>query len=175
MRTNERFVAVLVDGSVLLFENGEQVGTCTEKCSNTYSLVVEGSKVWFSNTKKALVEFDSESLESRLRLPEDVFALSGVPGKENFLAISRDGLLQTLQAKKQLKDVFPKMKDCYWTAVVSLGSHSVVAGYSKFSIVNGSSQKKEQKIFLLVRLPDLEVVNQKNPPGIAWVGSTSLV
>ena len=106
---------------------------------------------------------------------ESVVAMSGVPGEPDFLAISVDGLLQTMEAKKELTKVFPKMEDCDWSTVVSIGLFSVVAGKAEYVDLHGKEISRTSNFFLLVRLEDLEVINKTKPLSVVWIRNSSSI
>ena len=101
--------------------------------------------------------------------------MTAAPGQPGFLAVSKAGLLQTREGRKDLKKVFPSLKSWNWSAVISVGCFAVLAGASEFSFFDNGEFRKEHNYFLLVHLRTLEVVNQTHPLMVAWSQSTSVV
>ena len=166
-----RLIAWVVDksfqGKVMVYENEKLLHTCkSELLSHSFGFL-ENSKVYFANQESELIEFNLETLEEKV-LMKGVGLMNGPPGQEDFLAMSKLGALKTMMDKKNLKEVFPRIKECYWTAMSSLGSYSVMAGGSKFSLSDGSKLPKKCNYFLLVKVPILEVINHACPLMIGW-------
>ena len=168
----QRIVAFLE--TVAIFQNGKQIRTCSRMWANQHSLFAEYNKVYFPSVGYELIEWNVETFEEKV-LMHEVYAMSGVPSDRNFLAVSWDGLLQTSQAKKNLKEVFPKMNKFNWTALLSTNHHAVVAGCSETSIQSGDNLPRWHNVFLLVHLTCLEVANKHGPIAVEWIGDSSSV
>ena len=160
---------------VVVYESNKLVHTSTNEFMNHESVFIEGSKVYFpSEAKQELIEFDLDTFEEKA-LMQEVAMMTAAPGQRDFLAVSDAGFLQTREGNRELREVFPRMGDCDWTAVISVGCFAVLAGWSQFSLSDGSELPKSCNHFLLVFPQTLEVVNQANPLSMKWSqeGSTS--
>ena len=179
---NDRIVAVvskeLKDRRVMVFLNKQLVHTCKRKCGNWHSLTVEGNKAYFLSEEKGpyqetIVELDLGTFEEKA-LNFDASAICGVPGNGDFLAVSDLGHLRSSKQTLQLKEVFPKMKECFWRAVCSLDLYALVAGFSKFDPLTGSELPKKTNFFLLVKLTNLTIPNRDHPLSLEWIGKSTL-
>ena len=155
------------EDKVVVYENKKLIHTCNNEFDNFASAFVEGSKVYFPSDEDELIEFDSETFEEKA-LMQNVAMMSKPPDQRGFLAVSRTGVLRTGEGKKELKEVFPRMNRCNWTAVISVGYFAVMAGTSKFSISDGSRLPMMCNYFLLVDPATLEVVNHAHPLSVEW-------
>ena len=173
----KRIVAFAVDSKyenkVMVFENGDIVHTCGNAYENWYSVLVEGSKVYFPSLEGELIEFDAETFEEKVLL-QKVRMMTAAPDQPDFLAVSWDGILQTRGAQKDLEKVFPRMGYCNWTAGVSVGFYAVLAGYSESSLLDRRELPRPCNYFLLVRPQTLEVVNQACPLSVEWSQNLSI-
>ena len=165
----KRIMTVRFGYKIAVYENGQLIKTCGHEWGNKHSVFVGNSKAYFPCKSYDLIEWNLETFQERL-LMLDVTAISGLPSKPNFAAISKDGLLQTKQSKKELKEVFPKVKSFYWCAVISAGRFAVVAGHSEYTLPTGEKLATHHNFFLLVDLTNLEVMNQENPLALQWLG-----
>ena len=147
------------DMSITVHENNELIHTKQLRFRDRHSVFVEGSKVYFPNDKNELVEFDSETFQEKV-LMQSVKIMCGVPGQPGFLAVSKDGLLQTTEGKKQLQEELRGKGECDWTAVITMGFDAVLAGDYEIGVMDGHDHPKTHHFFLLVHLPSLEVVDQ---------------
>ena len=166
-----RTVAFLGNEKLAVFENGKQVAVCGEKWANCRCVSVDNSRVYFPSAKRQLIRFDCETLLTETLLHE-VHAVDGTPGDRQFLAVSEDGLLQSRDTTKHLKQCFPRMSYCHWRAVQVLGDYAVVAGHSSHHLLNGNRLQLWNNVFLLLLLAGLEVVNQKTPLLTDWKGTS---
>ena len=110
-----------------------------------------------------------QTFEEKVLLLEKVDVVSGTPGEPDFVALSNHGLVQVLQDRMlDLDEVFGEMKNSIWNSVLSFEHFAVIAGASRFSIVDGSKLPKWCNFFLLVNLTNLTVVNKKRPLAVEW-------
>ena len=156
-----------------MYRNGKPVRTLAKQSFSSNSVFVDGSKVWFASLHSELVEFDAETFAEKTSL-KHVQLMTAPPDDPSFLAASQVGFLQTRHCQKRLKEVFPRADShCHWTAAVAFGLSAVLAGYSHFCDLQGRKLEKQSNYFLLVSLPDLQVVNQETPVALAWRRGTS--
>ena len=143
------------------------VHKCLEAVGNSDSVSLHEDSVYFASHKQALMVLDLKDLSEKPLL-DGVFAFSGVPSSWNFIAVSSAGVLQSTDKKRTLIETFPRMHECYWTAILAVGHYAVVAGNSKFCLSEGVQLQKPSNYFLLVSLATLEVVNHLNPIAFSY-------
>ena len=162
----KKIVAFVEDSNTnykaVVYDNKKPVHTCNHLFSDSDSVSASGSKVYFPSREHELIELDAETFEEKV-LMQEVKLMSATPDQHDFLTVSRDGLLRTIEDKQDLKMIFPRMKDCDWTAVIGVGSFAVIAGCSELCILEGTKLRRMCNYFLLVFRSTLEVVNQANP------------
>ena len=155
------------DPKVVVYENNKLIHTCKYEFWDHDSVVVDGSKVYFAKRRQEIVELDAETLQDTV-VVYGVGLISAAPHQRDFLGVAEDGILQTSESEKNLNQLFARMKGSNWNAVISADSYAVLAGWSEFSMLDGTKLSKRSNYFLLVHLQTLEVVNQSNPLSLEW-------
>ena len=112
----QRTVIFLSDGRIVVYENGQLIKTCSYKWDkeSQHWFFFENSIMHFLSDECKLIKWNLQSFKEKV-LMRDVYSMSGVLSDPHFVTISFDGLMQTGQVKKQLKEDFPKMQQCAWS------------------------------------------------------------